>query len=439
MSGSFLLNEPLSSLLVRLRRKEIYVSALAEEIIARVEKLRATNAFTYFDAEDLRREAARLDRLGPPRDRNRWPLFGLPVSVKDIFDVRGWPTTAGSSWLADLRGPARRDSSYVARWRRTGALIVGKTHLNQFAYGITGENLALGSCVQPLRPQRLTGGSSSGAAASVQGGATSIGLGTDTAGSLRVPAALSGLVAFRQSSPRRAVAGLFPLAPSFDSCGWLQRDAEDFALIYSALNGMALPAPKKKWRLAFLWGEWLKPCDPGINADYHALRAQLDSVRETVVSDVKADGFETAVDIFAPIQAYEAARIHRHLLRRHESGYEPAILSRLKGGLTTSVEEYRRLQNQRHQFCRKLHRLFEPFDFLVAPVSPYRLLGLNADHTIRRRPILQLTTPFSLGGLPALAVPWRQCNATVFQVIARRGRDEDLARLASTLARWLAG
>jgi aspartyl-tRNA(Asn)/glutamyl-tRNA(Gln) amidotransferase subunit A len=435
--SSSLLDEPMARLMGMLRRKEISVATLAEAVIAREHLLRPTRAFTFFDPEDLRRQAARLDRLGPPRNSRERPLFGVPVSVKDIFDVLGWPTTGGSSFLAALRGRAKRDSSYVARWRKAGALIVGKTHLNQFAYGITGENLHLGPCLQPTRPHLLTGGSSSGAAATVQGGAVCLGLGTDTAGSLRVPAALCGLAAFRHSAPGRKSAGLFPLAPSFDTCGWLQRDLEDIATVFFALADSTIARPRKKWRIAFLWGSWLQGCDREIIADFRALRDHLGTVPEVIVSDAEATGFDEAPDLFAPLQAYEAARVHRPFLRRHAAAYEPAILARLRAGSSTGAVEHRRLQRKRAEFCRNLRRLMAPVDFLVAPAAPYRHLVAGEDHATKRHAILQLTTPFSLGGLPVLAAPWKKRNSFVFQLVATRGEDAKLALVAQSLSRWL--
>ncbi len=420
-----------------LRRREISVTAIAEAVIAREKDVRSTRAFTFFDPEDLRRQAARLDRFGPPRGAREMPLFGLPVSVKDIFDVRGWRTGGGTSFLAAVRGRSGRDSAYVARWRRAGVLVVGKTHLNQFAYGITGENRYLGPCLQPRNGRLLTGGSSSGAAASVQGGVASVGIGTDTAGSLRVPAALCGLVAFRQSASGRKSAGLFPLAPSFDACGWLQRDLEDVTEIFFAATNVPPFRPRKKWRLRFLWGSWLEGCEREMVESFRALREHLGAVPELSLSDADATGFDEAPELFAPIQAYEAARVHRPLLRQHKAAYEPAILERLAGGLKMRPAEYSSLQRRRLGFGQNLHRLLEQVDFLVAPTTPYRRLVAGKDHVQKRRAILQLTTPFSLGGLPVLAAPWKARNSFAFQVIAIRGGDAALAQVAQPLSRWL--
>ena len=131
--------------------------------------------------------------------KQRPALFGVPVAVKDCFDVAGYPTTCGSRFYAEKNGIARTDSTVAARLRQAGAVIMGKTHLHQLAYGITGENSEYGDCLQPKHPQLLTGGSSSGSAASVQEGSAVAAIGTDTGGSIRVPAALCGLAGYRSS------------------------------------------------------------------------------------------------------------------------------------------------------------------------------------------------------------------------------------------------
>jgi Asp-tRNA(Asn)/Glu-tRNA(Gln) amidotransferase A subunit family amidase len=189
------------------------------------------------DEAGARAQAAALEASGP-----RGPLRGFPVSVKDLFDVRGLPTTCGSPFYAGTRPLPEADCPYVADWRALGTVLVGKTNLNEFAYGITGENRGYGDVTQPGHPDRLTGGSSSGAAASVLMGAAAIGLGTDTGGSLRAPAALCGLVSYRATLGSEDAAGSFPLAHAFDTLGVGDRAREmavyiDNLRLMDALSG----------------------------------------------------------------------------------------------------------------------------------------------------------------------------------------------------------
>jgi Asp-tRNA(Asn)/Glu-tRNA(Gln) amidotransferase A subunit family amidase len=427
------LDWPLAKLLAALREGKLTVAAVAEAVIAREETLRPTRAFTFFDAEELRREAARLDRLGPPRRRGERPLHGLPVSLKDLFDARGQPTGCGSSFFAETRPTPARDGSEAARWRAAGALLVGKTHLNEFAYGITGENLHLGPCLQPRDLARLTGGSSSGAAATVQGGAAAVGVGTDTGGSLRVPAALCGLASWRQSTRGRVARGMFPLAPSFDSVGWVQRDLADVALIWEAMFG-ALRTRRAPWRVAFLSGKWLEGCESSILAEHEKFARALAKSPRVRLVEIEAD-FSEAPEIFSGIQAYEAARIHRNFLKKFADRYDLVVFGRLEWGASITPENYRKLQRARTRFSGSLRKLFAKTDFLIAPAAPYLELRVGENFDSRRRALLQITTPFSLAGLPALVAPWRK-GAPGSQILAPRGDDARLAAFSRDLAQW---
>ncbi len=164
---------------------------------------------------------------GGPFGDGRSALWGLPISVKDCFDLAGSPTSCGIHFYRDLNGIAARDSWLVEQLRAAGAVITGKTHLHPLAYGITGENPEYGDCVQPRDSGALTGGSSSGAAASVQEGSAVAAIGTDTGGSVRAPAALCGLAGYRATIGRGNWRGGAHLAESFDTMGWLFRDLED--------------------------------------------------------------------------------------------------------------------------------------------------------------------------------------------------------------------
>src|SRR5450631_3753535 len=210
-------------------------SQLAELALANANQNPSRNSYLWSDPEWTRAEAARLDEMpsgeiGPFGDGHS-PLWGLPVSVKDCFDLAGAPTTCGVRFYRDLNGVAKRDSWLVERLRTAGAVITGKTHLHPLAYGITGENPEFGDCLQPGVEGALTGGSSSGAAASVLEGSAVAAIGTDTGGSIRVPAALCGLAGYRASLGRGDWSGAAHLAPSFDTMGFLFRDLEDAPLL----------------------------------------------------------------------------------------------------------------------------------------------------------------------------------------------------------------
>ncbi|MGA9464498.1 MAG: amidase, partial [Terracidiphilus sp.] len=214
---------------------EVKPSDLARQALARANSNASRNTYLWQDTVWTMAEAAHAEAIPPGTGGafgdGRSPLWGLPISVKDCFDLTGAPTTCGVQFYRDLHGTQSQDSWVVEQLRSAGAVISGKTHLHPLAYGITGENPEFGDCLQPGNPGALTGGSSSGAAASVLEGSAVAAIGTDTGGSVRAPAALCGLAGYRASLGRGDWRGGAHLAQSFDTMGWLFRDLEDAPLL----------------------------------------------------------------------------------------------------------------------------------------------------------------------------------------------------------------
>ena len=192
----------------------------------------------------------------------RSAFWGLPISVKDCFDVAGAPTSCGVHFYRDFHGMAALDSWLVERLRAAGAVITGKTHLHPLAYGITGENPEFGDCLQPRDSNALTGGSSSGAAASVQEGSAVIAIGTDTGGSVRAPAALCGLAGYRASIGRGNWRGGAHLAESFDTMGCLFRDLADAPLMAGLFAPGQTGRPQDFTRFAIVDDGFFHDCEP---------------------------------------------------------------------------------------------------------------------------------------------------------------------------------
>ena len=422
---------PLKELHRRLISSELNISDVAEAALESAPDAMAANAYI-----DWRPEAILADAYSWDSVLKLPPLTGLPVSVKDIFDCRGCVTTCASRFYSKVRPIPQRDAGYVTRWRRAGALLAGKTNLNEFAYGITGENITFGDCTIPGFPQSLTGGSSSGAAASVVAGSACIALGTDTGGSLRVPAALCGLVSFRQSLGFGESDGLFPLAHSFDTVGWLQRHVGDLSWVARCLHP---EMPVVPWngppRIAIPMGRWLDGVAPEIERALDQLTRRLENAGASVLRQ-DAPGFEGAVELFVPIQAYDAFAAHAPFWSEHRDEYDPAVRARIESGGAVTASRYQELQVERRAWTASVFDpLWSQADFLLAPAVPVTRLLAGADHSATRPRLLRLTTPASLAGLPVLTTSHRETDiqGVGFQWMAPRGNDAHLWALADWL------
>jgi aspartyl-tRNA(Asn)/glutamyl-tRNA(Gln) amidotransferase subunit A len=346
--------------------------------------------------------------------------------VKDCFDLEGAPTSCGVKFYRDFHGVAARDSWLVERLRAAGAVITGKTHLHPLAYGITGENREFGDCVQPDDASALTGGSSSGAAASVQEGSAAIAIGTDTGGSIRVPAALCGLVGYRASIGRGDWRGGAHLAHSFDSMGCLFADLADAPL----MAGLFVPDdetwPKKFSRFAIVNASHLDDCEAEINASQGQAIASLGAIG-LASARINCDWWADSFEIFAPIQAWEAARVHAGHFEQFDAGFR----ERLEWGARIEEDEIAALRLRHEEFRSRMDELLAEHEMLLMPASPVAKLPAGADHSQTRARLLRYTTPFSLGGEPVVTIP---CPVGGVQLAAARGADKALLDFAAQLA-----
>jgi aspartyl-tRNA(Asn)/glutamyl-tRNA(Gln) amidotransferase subunit A len=395
--------------------------------------------FTSISRERIEAQVRELEKGGG----GRGALRGLPISVKDLMDVAGECTGCGSRRVMESAAPEARDAAFVERWREAGTLLVGKTHLNEHAYGITGENPWLGDCTIPGDPGALTGGSSSGAAASVLEGSSWIGLGTDTGGSLRVPASLCGLVSLRAPGWFGDHRGTRPLAPGFDTLGWIQRWLGDVEFVARAvihdpvgdLHERGVPT-----RLGWMTGSLLDGCDPAVLGAFDSLRVRMQQAG-LAVDVVPADGLSNAADVFAMLQAREAFGVHQVELASDPESYSAPVRGRLEWGGALGEAELRQAAAERARMVSQLDGLLEGGRVLMLPAAPMTRLLAGADHSRTRRQILTLTTPASLGVYPVLTIPDELLGGRVrvgFQFIAARGAEWRLVELSTRLAEWAA-
>ncbi len=424
--------------------------SVVEAALKRTNSNTGANVYLAMDKEQTLAEADALPMRFPSGSRPR--LFGVPVSIKDCFDLSGFPTTGGSHFYAERSGLAHEDSAVARRLRQAGAIITGKTHLHQLAYGITGENPDYGDCVQPRNANWLTGGSSSGAAASVQEGSAIAAIGTDTGGSIRVPAALCGLAGYRSSYGLANSLGLWRgamhLAPSFDTLGWLFRDLRDGPHLAEALFGApqaAVTTPDLIAHPVIAHPVIVHPRIGAVGTDFlHDCEGGVLDVFETCKTHLRKHGAEIEVfdsgywsesmEIFASIQAHEAAAIHHGNFAHFEAG----IAERLAWGESIPAAEVTRLRKRHVEFRERMDALLHRFDFIVLPCAPMCVLQAGADHSATRRTILRYTSPISLAGMPTVTLCSETLGSTSgmgsgVQLVAARGDDARLLAFAASL------
>ncbi len=418
------------SLRAALASGTVQPSTLAAQSLARANQNAGHNTYLWQDSAWTLAEAARAEMMprgeGGPFDDGHEALWGLPVSVKDCFDLTGAPTSCGVHFYRDLNGNAEQDSWLVERLRAAGAVITGKTHLHPLAYGITGENPEFGDCLQPRDPAVLTGGSSSGAAASVQEGSAVIAIGTDTGGSIRVPSVLCGLAGYRSSLGRGDWKGGAHLAQSFDTMGCIFRDLRDAPLLAELFATVPSSSRHSFTRFAVVGDSFYHDCEPEIVSSLHQTVRTLEALGLNGVQ-IDASWWADSFEIFAPIQASEAALIHAGHFHR----FEASIRERLEWGARLSEAEIAALRKRHEAFRTRMDDLLAAHGLLLLPAAPVARLAAGADHSKTRARLLRYTTPFSLAGVPVVTFP---CSVGGMQLAAARGMDEALLQFAARFA-----
>jgi aspartyl-tRNA(Asn)/glutamyl-tRNA(Gln) amidotransferase subunit A len=430
-------------------RRQLSAVELTASVLRRIERMnRELGAYLCVDADAALAQARALDR----REDEHPPLKGIPICVKDMIDVAGVPTTAGS---ATWRRTPTRDAAAVAALRRAGAVIVGKGHTNEFAYGIDGKNPHFWDCRNPYDPARLAGGSSSGPAVATAAGMALAGLGTDTSGSIRVPASLCGLVGIRPTTGRVPVAGVVPLAWSYDTVGPFARTVADAAVCFEALSdarGAREPAGSRERLL----GEGdLRGCRIGV---IEQLVESVESYVESAVWDattrLEAEGAEVtpvALDRFGHasaihqiIQHAEAARAHAPWFEAEYRHYSQPVRLRLEAGRLVPASAYLTAQQARRLLIDEAARVMSGLDALLAPATPcvappqdsVELTVRGAQKELRSALLSCVIGPSELG-CPVVAVPIGSHRALPFgmQIIGKPMAERLLLSIAAACER----
>ena len=339
--------------------------------------------------------------IGMGAQKNEAPLAGVPFAIKDLFYFAGAPTRAGSSFLSRTN---RQESSVVTRLRQLGAMPVGTTHLHEFAYGLTGSNPHFGNVQHPAHPGLTSGGSSSGSAAVVAAGIVPFALGTDTGGSLRVPAAYCGIFSWRDTPHHAWIQDAFPLAPSFDTAGWLTKSPQDLRRLHHALVNANIFSTETP-RGAYLSGESL---EVGLAANYETVLADATRrISPTIAPAPTAFGsaLRHSAQPYSVLQSTEAYAVHQHHLDPRKVEFGEAVWQRIDRGRHWRSDELTRAKVHHLKVKAAFNVFYRDFDYLVMPVAPTPALAHDDNNQANRDALLALTTPGSLAGLPTVTVP----------------------------------
>ncbi len=413
---------------------------LVEHALEKMTQHGDLNTIAFVDAERALREASELD-LDARSGNLRGPLHGVPVTVKDLFNVRGMPMRAGTN--APLPHITPDEAPAVEALRNAGAVILAKTNMQEVALGLNGENPWTGDVKNPNDPARQSGGSSSGSAAALGAGIGFGSLGSDTAGSIRLPASFCGVVGFKPSWGRVSLDGALPLIPSMDHAGPLARSVADVALLYEVLLGNIPPHPVAQGLSTALQGEEaMKKPTFGISRAYldGALVANVHRAFDAFLMRLKKRGAKiievdldiiNATDAFLPLRA-DSVIVHRKALETDPDAFAPYVRDTLLRGYQFSAVDYLTARQQQHVMREAIHRSMAGVDALMLPASPTVAplrgeteIDLESGRHNVRLAILKLTAPFAFAGVPALSLPFARIDGLPVnaQVVTPFGED----------------
>jgi aspartyl-tRNA(Asn)/glutamyl-tRNA(Gln) amidotransferase subunit A len=437
---------------VRARRvsaREVTAAALAR-IAARDPAL---NCFTHVRGEAALADAARIDeRVAAGHDAG--PLAGVPFAVKNLFDVEGVTTLAGSKIFAE-RPPAPRDATAVAALRRAGAVLVGALNMDEFAFGFTCENAHYGPTRNPHDPSRVPGGSSGGSAAAVAAGLVPLTLGSDTNGSIRVPAAFCGIFGLKPTYGRVSRAGVALFAASLDHIGPFARSVADLAAAYDAIQGPDAADPVCSDAPAV-------PCAPHVGREIEGLRLAVatghfarnatEEALAAVAPVAKALRVRRQVELPEPhraraaamiITGAEGANLHLADLKTRAKDFDPMTRDRFRAAALLPASLYAQAQRFRAWYRARVAELFQEVDVILAPTTPWVappigapwLTRVDGAEVVTRAHTGVFTQPLSFIGLPVMSVPVAVAGPLPLgvQLIAAPFREAALFRVAARL------
>ena len=426
-----------------LRERRFSAAEITADVLKRIDEDNPRlNAFILVMRDAATRQAADLDgELAAGRDRG--PLHGVPISVKDLFDVAGTPTTAASRVREGH--VAARDADVIVRTRKAGAVIVGKTNLHEFAFGTTNDESAFGPARNPHDPSRSPGGSSGGSAASVAAGMALGTIGSDTGGSIRIPAAACGVVGLKPTFGEIGLGGAVPLSRSLDHAGPIATTVHDTWLLYRALSGVewpselpAMPSP----RLGVLRGYFSDVLDDEVRGRFEDAVAVLRG-SGAAIAERRIEHAALTAPAYMHISFGEAAAYHARTIESVPHLYTPPVRQRIELARYVLAEDYVRAQEIREALRREVDAALDGCDVLALPTLPIPapVIGQasaeigGAKHPVRAL-MLRLTQLFNLTGHPAISIPCGMTSAGLpcgLQLVGARGATGALVAAASVV------
>lgn len=421
-----LISRPIHQLAPLLEKKEISPVELFNEAMQRIHQLQPKlNGFITITEEEGRKAATEAeDKIR--KGQYRGPLHGIPISIKDLFATRGIRTTAGSKvlakWIPDY------DATAVARLQQSGMVLVGKTNMHEFAYGVTNDNPHFGPARNPWQPARVPGGSSGGSAAAVASSQCAASLGSDSGGSIRTPAAVCGVVGLKPTYGRVSRYGAIPLAWSLDHVGPIAKSVEDAAIMLAAIAGpdpmdpssSSRPVPDYRkdmrgsirgLRLGVPRQYFWENVDPEIQKVVSAAIRQMEGAGAMRV-EVDIPALENCAAMEAHITLAEATSYHEPYLKKQADDYGPAVRTNLEAGRYLLATDYVKSQRARTLLQRNFNEAFKRAEVIVSPTLPalpplvgevWVQSGDLREHVIDA--FLRFNIPYDLTGLPAISVP----------------------------------
>lgn len=452
------MNEPLPTIddaARLLRRRALSSAELTATCLATIaERDDALGAFITVTADTARAAAAVADReLAAGHDRG--PLHGIPVALKDLFDQAGVTTTAGSRLLE--KNVAAEDAAVTARLRAAGAVLVGKTNLHEWAFGVTTDNPHFGPTRNPWAPERIPGGSSGGSAAALVTGMCFASIGSDTGGSIRIPASLCGIVGLKPTRGRVSLRGAMPLSWTLDHAGPMARTVRDAAITLAAIAGHD---PADPGSVDHPVDDYLADLERGLG-EFGGIRVGLvpyfleradpvvaSAVREAaavlgaagaIVNEVALPRTEALRATQRTIIGTDAAAFHRERIAAHRAGYGADVAERIDAGMAVTGPEYAFARRTRDELIRAFDGVFDRVDLLALPATPsVAPLREGADAVAAAARLTGLTSPFNLTGLPAISIPCGRDGDGLpigLQLVSRRWGEALLLRAARAYER----